>query len=105
MHHLIFSLYMLRRPTYDNLWSGDDMKFVVAKSFTKKEFEKLPDIVGKFHKYCFDNGLVACVDVKLVRSAKERDAELKGSVGFRQFYWMVESLLEYGEIKKIIKTL
>ncbi len=90
---------MPSKGSWNNKWSGEDFKYVVAKSFYKKDFEKLPDIIGKYHEYRWNDGWTAVVDVRLVKSAKEKNALIRGSRGFSGYDWMIKSLLKNGVIK------
>lgn len=99
MHYLIFTLSMPSRGSWNNKWSGDDRKYVKARRFYKKDFDKLPDIIDKYHEYRWNDGWTAVVDVKHVTTVKEKNACVKGSVGFCGYDWMIDSLLEHGMIK------
>lgn len=98
MYHLIFTLTMPRKGSWNNKWSGEGRPYIRAKSFNKKSFEQLPDIIDKYHEYRWPDGWTAVVDVKLVTSAKEKNKLIKNSVGFYGYDWMIDSLLKYGKI-------
>ena len=98
MYHLIFTLSMPRKGSWNNKWSGDSEKFVKARSFYKKEFDKIPDIVGKHHEYRWDDGWTAVVDVQLVKTAAEKNRMIKNSAGFFGYDWMIKSLIKHGKI-------
>ena len=100
MHYLIFTLTMPNRGSWNNKWSGDSCKYVVAKKFSKKEFEALPDIVNKSHMYSWNDGWTALVSVELVTTAKEKNSAIKNSNGFCGYDWMITSLLKHGKILK-----
>ena len=98
MYHLIFTLTMPHRGSWNNKWSGEGHNYVRAKSFNKKEYKQLPDIVDKYHEYRWNDGWTAVVTVELVTSAKEKNKLIKNSAGFSGYDWMISSLLKYGKI-------
>ena len=98
MYYLIFTLNMPSCGSWNGKWSGEGRKYVKARRFYKADFEKLPDIVGKYHEYRWDDGWRAVVDVKLVTRANEKNKLIKDSVGFSGYDWMIDSLLKYGKI-------
>ena len=98
MYHLIFTLSMPHRASWNNKWSGEGIKYVRSRSFYKKDFEALPpNIIGN-HRYRWDDGWEANVNVKLVKSAKEKNKIIHGSAGFCGYDWMINSLLKNGRI-------
>ena len=99
MHYLIFTLAMPRRGSQNNKWSGDNYKYVILKKFSKKDFEKLPDIINKYHEYRWDDGWTAVIDIQHVTNAKEKNKLIKNSQGFCCYDWMIDSLLKHGHIQ------
>ena len=101
MKHLIFTLKMPHRGSWNNKWSGDDEVHRLSYSFTNDEFKKLPDIVGKYHEYRWNDGWTAVVEVEVVNTVKERKEKMRHTCGFFGYGWMVKSLLQDGYIHTI----
>ena len=98
MNYLLFKLSMPHRGSWNNKWSLENENFTIAKRFRKCDFEKLPDIVGKYHEYRWDDGWTAVVNVKHLTNIKDVKQLTKNSQGFCGYDWMIESLLKFGKI-------
>ena len=98
MNYLIFKLSMPHRGSWNNKWSGENINYTIAKRFYKNDFKKLPDIVGKYHEYRWDDGWTAVVKVQHLTNIKEVKQLTKNSKGFCGYDWMIESLLKFGKI-------
>ena len=89
MPRLIFELSMPSNNSWNGKWSGQDNKYTVAKSVTDKKAAS----VKNYYSYSFGDGWVAGVTV---RKAKPRE---KATNKFCGYNWMIDSILNNGEIK------
>jgi hypothetical protein len=79
-------------------WSGEERVYVRVKSFTQRSWkETLAKLVG-YHSYAFGDGWRAAVTVRVV-DADEKKKLLKKSAGFCGYDWMINSLIDHGEIR------
>lgn len=99
MKHLIFTLTMPHCGSWNGRWSGENSKFVRARSLTNRNYAKLPKNILGSHYYRWDDGWEACVTVEVVDS-REKHKRLKNSEGFCGYNWMINSLLLTGKILK-----
>ena len=98
---LSFTLSMPRTGSWDGKWSGDGRIYVIVRNLGSAQTN-----VVKAHKlvahgsfeYSFGDGWWARVNVAAV-DAKEAAKLRKKSVGFADYDWMVDSIIEYGVIK------
>lgn len=101
MKYLKFELSMPHRGSWNNKWSGDNSRFIRIYTYSNKDFKdkNLDKLVDRYFYYRWNDGWEACVSVKLLFDAKEKNKLKKLSVGFCGYDWMIESILECGEIK------
>ena len=85
--------------SWNGRWTGADNYYAIVKSFKKKENDKVDQLlkVGYYH-YNFGDGWSAGITLNEVQ-AKEAAKIRKKSNGFCNYNWMVESILENGEIR------
>jgi len=98
MNYLVFKLSMPHCGSWNNKWSLENENFTIAKRFRKCDFEKLPNIVGKYHEYRWDDGWTAVVNVQHLTNSKDVKQLTKNSKGFCGYDWMIDSLLKFGKI-------
>ena len=99
MEYLVFTLSMPNVNTWNGRWSGEGKKYAKYRHFTKADFEKVRDVAGKSYSYRWEDGWRAMVSVEHFHTSKEAQREVKGSDGFLGYDWMIDSILEHGEIK------
>lgn len=96
--HFAFVLSMPGVNSWNGRWSGEDRCYVRVKSFSARAWkEKLAKLVG-YHTYNFGDGWRAGVDVKVVDADTKRNL-LKKTAGFCGYDWMIDSLIQHGEIR------
>ena|ERR1039458_4710340 len=103
---LIFKLSMPNNNSWNGKWSGEGNLYAVIRSFgtSKKTAERLRPIIEKgYFYYNFGDGWGAGVDVYECVSAAEARSIRKRSRGFCGYDWMVNSILEHGEILNSIQ--
>lgn len=91
-----FELSMPNRGSWNGKWSGDGECFIRTR--TEKSVPK--EYWGKDFYYRWDDGWTACVSLYRVPAAEANKMKRK-SKGFCGYDWMIESIIKYGEIKKI----
>jgi hypothetical protein len=92
-----FRLYMPGRNTWNGRWSGDEKNYAIVKKLSEKRSAELFRDVhtgDASWRYDFGDGWSALVKARVMPSG-----ERKKSDGFCGYDWMVESILECGEIK------
>lgn len=98
---IAFFLSMPGCNSWNGKWSGEGRSYVKVIKFraTKKQQEKAKSLldVGYF-SYSFGDGWVAGIRLKEVEGSESRKLT-KTSNGFCGYDWMVDSILESGEIK------
>ena len=95
-----FTLSMPNRNSWNGRWSGEKDLFAIIKKFsTISAKENAKNILqkGDFY-YNFGDGWGANVNAKQV-TGREASIAKKKSRGFCGYNWMVESILNKGEIK------
>ena len=102
MKTLVFTLTMPNVGSWNHRWSGEGN--VYAKSRVLKA-EQLKELKFNYTEpqdfyYGWDDGWGANIHVE-VMSAKEANKYLKDSRGFCGYDWMIQSILKYGEIRKL----
>jgi hypothetical protein len=96
--HFAFILSMPSNNSWNGRWTGEEQVWARVKSFSSRDFkEKLVKLVGD-HRYAFGDGWVACVTVEVVEADEKRKL-LKKSAGFCGYDWMINSLIDHGEIR------
>ena len=98
--YLIFTLTMPHAASWNNKWSGDGRKYVRARKYTTAQLNHLPNIINKDFRYRWDDGWEANINVTLVKSSKDKDKLIEGSVGFYGYDWMIDSIVKYGKITR-----
>ena len=93
---VVFELSMPNRGSWNGAWGGDGRVYARVKrnSDVPKEF------VGKNYFYFWDDGWTAEVNVSYVDS-KTAAKIRRTSCGFYGYDWMINSIIKYGEIKKL----
>ena len=100
---LAFELTMPNVGSWNGKWTGSDRLYARIINFTqrygtsKAAKEKLEGIKGKNFYYNFGDGWGANVSVKQVDASKAAKLRAK-SAGFYGYDWMIDSILQYGEI-------
>lgn len=93
-----FTLTMPNRSSWNGKWSGEDRYYAITRSFTKRQEDKARKILesGSYY-YRWDDGWGASVFVKEVTSAEAAKIR-KRSNGFCGYEWMVNSIINHGQI-------
>lgn len=98
MKHLVFTLTMPNRGSWNGRWSGEKFNYVRGRTYSNAEFRQLPKNLVGSHYYRWNDGWTACVKVEVVDS-REKLRRLRKSDGFCGYDWMIDSLCLTGEIK------
>ena len=99
MKYLLFSLTMPNPPSWNGKWSLANEKHTRARAFSDTEFNNLPQNIIGTHYYCWNDGWTAQINVSVTNSYEKKERHLKNSAGFCGYDWMIDSLIERGEIK------
>ncbi len=95
---LLFKLSMPNVGSWNNQWTGEGRLYARTRSFRgKKQIEKAKDLIGSYF-YDFGDGWTACVYVTEISPSDSRKIN-KNSVGFCGYEWMIDSIVNNGEIK------
>ena len=101
---LCFTLSMPGVASRNGKWSGEGRVFAKVINFkarygtSKKAIELAEGILSAgYYTYCFGDGWTAGVDVKKV-DAKQAAKIRRKTEGFSGYDWMVQSIIDYGEI-------
>ena len=98
---LCFTLSMPGVASWNGKWTGADTLYAIIRNVrkTKAATEKAQALIktGYFY-YGFGDGWAAAVTVRAV-DAREAAKIRKASKGFCGYDWMVESIIERGEIE------
>lgn len=95
---LSFTLSMPNNNSWNNKWSGEDNLYVIIKSFLKSRSEQAQKILDKgYFYYNFGDGWGAGISIKEITS-QEAAKLRKKSQGFCSYDWMVDEIIQYGEI-------
>ena len=91
---LTFELTMPNIGSWNGKWSGADNRYLMFKTFSKKEGERLMknDKIRNFYHY-FGDGWGANITMKPITSLEKRKIE-KVNKGFMGYEWMVEWMVE-----------
>lgn len=96
---VVFKLSMPSNNSWNGKWSGEENLYAIVKpETTKKAKERNNKIVGESFCYSFGDGWVAKVEVSLV-DTKTATKIRKQSKGFCGYNWMIDSILQHGEIR------
>lgn len=90
---IVFELTMPGRGSWNGAWSGDGRRYIR----TRPERCVPKAIVGKEYEHNFGDGWCALVSTYKV-PAREAEKLRKVSVGFANYDWMIDSIIQYGEI-------
>lgn len=92
---IVFQLTMPHRGSWNNKWSGEDSSHIIVR----RDTPELLKLAGKSFMYRWNDGWTACIDV---RHMKSTDAEykklVKQNTGFCGYKWMVDSIIDHGDI-------
>lgn len=98
-----FELTMPKAGSWNGKWSGENDKYFVIKTVSKKYFDnnKYFETLRKNNRdsweYNFGDGWIAKVNVEIIDS-KEAKKRKKISKGFSGYEWMIKSIMNSGEI-------
>lgn len=96
---IVFKLSMPSNNSWNGRWTGEENLYAIVKpETTKKSKERNDKLVGESFRYNFGDGWVAKVEVSRV-DTKTASKIRKQSKGFCGYNWMVESILQHGEIR------
>jgi hypothetical protein len=88
-----FELTMPGVNSWNGRWSGANNKYVLVRSVLKSN-----PVEEKTYLYDFEDGWRAAVYVKIIDAKQARHLR-KHSDGFCGYNWMVDEILQFGEIK------
>ena len=91
---IAFVLSMPSRGSWNGKWSGENDLYARIHRLSK---EKESDLSGKSFSYRWDDGWCARVEAVKI-DAKEATKIRKKSKGFSGYDWMIQSIIENGEI-------
>jgi len=97
---LAFTLSMPNANSWNGKWSGSTKYYARTHNFgkSKKGEEQAKSILAKkYYHYNFGDGWAAGVSVKEVDS-KSAAKIRKNSAGFCGYDWMINSIIDFGEI-------
>jgi hypothetical protein len=98
MTYIAFKLSMPRVNSWNGKWSGEEKLFAIVKSF-RADSPLLKNITDKaYWTYHFGDGWVAGVRAHFI-DAKESKSIKKRSAGFCGYDWMVDSIIQHGDIR------
>lgn len=97
--YLQFTLSMPSNNSWNGKWTGENIFYAVVRKFGRTSTEKAKEILTKgYYSYNFGDGWRAAIDVKQIDS-REAARVRKKSCGFCGYEWMINSIIEHGEIK------
>lgn len=100
-----FILGMPSNNSWNGRWSGEAKIYAVVKQFSdaKKNQERNSKILAKgYYSYNFGDGWRASVEVRKVDTNEARKLR-RQSAGFCGYEWMIETILEHGEIRCTVR--
>ena len=99
--YIKFELSMPHRGSWNGKWSQEHIRHLRVYTFCEKDFKEkgLEKLINHSFRYRWNDGWEACISVELLSGARESNRLKKLSGGFCGYDWMIESILEYGEIK------
>ncbi|MBA2877997.1 hypothetical protein HNR63_001051 [Anoxybacillus kamchatkensis] len=89
-----FTLTMPNVGSWNGRWSGEKDLYVKFRTLKNKDAERVKE--GNYY-YDFGDGWGANVNVRVVDS-KEKQRLQRKSKGFAGYDWMIDSIIENGEI-------
>lgn len=99
---ICFQLSMPSNNSWNGKWSGDGVFYARTRAVRDKERAKNIIKEGYF-SYSFGDGWRACIDVREVSASQRRQID-KNTKGFCGYDWMIDSIIQYGDIKIGKKT-
>lgn len=97
---LAFILSMPSNNSWNGKWSGADRCYAIIRNVGKAKKDKARAeklAAEKSFRYDFGDGWTACVTVRQVENAEARQLR-RQTMGFQGYDWMVDSIMEKGEI-------
>lgn len=91
---LQFKLTMPNRGSWDGKWSGDDDNYVMERNIIAHKAKKLLE-KGNY-RYNWSDGWSANIEVRRITGLSKVE---RTSDGFCGYGWMVDSIIEHGEIR------
>jgi hypothetical protein len=97
---LSFTLTMPQNGAWNGKWTGDDKLFCKMHDFGRGKLanNNARFLQGKNFKHDFGDGWAANIKVEKVTAIKAALLKKK-STGFSTYGWMIDSIIEHGEIK------
>lgn len=95
MRHFAFVLSMPGRASWNGNWSGSGQAHVRVRTFNTRS-KAAPE--ERAYYYHWSDGWCACVTVREVDASEARRLR-KATAGFSGYDWMVDSIIEHGEIR------
>ena len=89
-----FTLSMPSNNAWNGKWTGDGDFYAKTRTVSEKAADSLKD----YYSYDFGDGWRAAVEVKRVDSRTAAKIRKKSS-GFCGYDWMIDSILQHGEIR------
>jgi hypothetical protein len=93
---LAFVLSMPNKGSWDGKWTSESKYFAKALSVSKKEADKV--LEKPYYFYNFGDGWSARISVEVVTPSQKRTIQKK-SAGFCGYDWMIDSIIEHGDIR------
>jgi len=114
MKTVSFELTMPNVGSWNGKWTGADKKYFIVKKFSDKFFKKNIELLFEGKKsrswyYGWNDGWGANVQAEIIDTIEGRK-RMKLSKGFAGYDWMVDSIVQCGEIltkterKEILST-
>ena len=97
--YVAFVLSMPRNNSWNGKWSGEGQCYAIVKKLTtKKLIERYKSIIEQgAYSYCWEDGWAARISVMELDAQQARKMR-KNSKGFCGYDWMVNSIINNGEI-------
>jgi hypothetical protein len=96
---IAFELTMPSAGSWNGKWTGEKDLHVKCKTLEKTKAEKiLGNSSEKHFSYRWDDGWCANIRVRKVFAAEKKSLE-KRSTGFCGYDWMINSIIEHGDIR------
>jgi hypothetical protein len=93
--HVLFELSMPNNAAWNGKWSGEGKNYWIVKTLNRKAAEAI--LAKGYYRYDFGDGWAAGIDVKEITAA-EKTKCTKKSIGFASYGWMVDSIIQHGDI-------
>ena len=95
---LAFTLSMPGCGSWNGRWTGEKRFHALTRTFqSKKAIEKAESVVG-YYTYNWSDGWCAGITVREVDKLTAAQLRKKSS-GFCGYEWMIDSIMQYGEIR------